>query len=175
MNFSNKLVDDVQLLRRCCEELHMRDITMRTSEWMVRSGVIWICVVLAGCVIQTYTDEQPETAAINGIVRPFPIVDGGTEASLDEADASTNGDKPDASEHDADNVHDADPQCAIDCDCNDNNVCTDDKCVDGACYYAQHNGGCGSTIGACRGTWCCTSEFTCFQAYDNDSDCATGP
>ncbi len=83
---------------------------------------------------------------------------------------------------DADAGNDAEPikyvdaqsdigQCKVDCDCYDNNVCTQDLCVDGVCHFNTLEGGCGSTVGTCRGNWCCTSETTCFQAYDNEGLC----
>ncbi len=62
-------------------------------------------------------------------------------------------------------------QCKTDCDCYDNNVCTQDSCIDGVCQYDALEGNCGSTVGWCRGNWCCTSETTCFQAYDNEGLC----
>jgi hypothetical protein len=68
----------------------------------------------------------------------------------------------------------ADPsvvQCVEQCDCFDDNACTTDVCLNGSCLNEPTNGYCGSTIGVCRGASCCTSEYTCFRAYDNDSAC----
>lgn len=62
-------------------------------------------------------------------------------------------------------------ECIDGCDCFDDNPCTNDVCVDNACVVQFHDGGCGSTVGTCRLSSCCTSEFTCFRAYDNDSIC----
>jgi hypothetical protein len=67
------------------------------------------------------------------------------------------------------------PECQTDCDCFDDNACTQDTCVNGQCQNDAIEGGCGDTIGSCRGTWCCTSEYTCFQAYDNSSECEVTP
>lgn len=61
--------------------------------------------------------------------------------------------------------------CADVCDCFDDNACTTDTCVDSKCQNVPADGGCGETVGWCRGTWCCTSETTCFQAYDIGSVC----
>lgn len=66
-------------------------------------------------------------------------------------------------------------QCENNCDCFDDNVCTLDVCTEGQCQWSAIDGGCGSTVGLCRGTWCCTGETTCFQAYDNDSECEDVP
>ncbi|RTL06468.1 hypothetical protein EKK58_05805 [Candidatus Dependentiae bacterium] len=66
-------------------------------------------------------------------------------------------------------------QCENNCDCFDDNACTIDICVGGQCQNNATDGGCGGTIGLCRGTWCCTGETACFQAYDNNTECENVP
>ncbi len=62
-------------------------------------------------------------------------------------------------------------ECTTACDCFDDNVCTEDECVDGKCHNNPTDGDCGYTIGWCVGSSCCTSEYTCFMAYDNSGNC----
>lgn len=62
-------------------------------------------------------------------------------------------------------------ECAEPCDCFDDNACTTDACIDRVCVNDPVDGGCGSTVGTCRGPSCCTGAWTCFIAYDNDSAC----
>lgn len=92
---------------------------------------------------------------------PVGVVDAGTDAI----------ETPDAPQPAPEQV----PECQTDCDCFDDNACTHDVCVNGACQNDAIEGGCGDTIGTCRGTWCCTSEYTCFQAYDNGNVCEKKP
>ena len=61
--------------------------------------------------------------------------------------------------------------CTEDCDCFDDNACTADACLNGRCLNEPTNGYCGSTVGMCRGTSCCASEYTCFRAYDIGNAC----
>ncbi len=61
--------------------------------------------------------------------------------------------------------------CSSECDCFDDNMCTQDSCVNGVCVNRPIDGTCGG-IGVCLDTWCCTSEYTCFLAYDTGSACA---
>jgi len=78
---------------------------------------------------------------------------------------------PHTEENDGGTTTDAGNQCVTGCDCFDDNICTSDECVHGTCVNTPTNEGCGDTVGVCRGTWCCVGEFTCFQAYDNESTC----
>jgi hypothetical protein len=122
-------------------------------------SLVWTFMVTTGCVFET--PDVADIVELDLTELPLPAFDGGINSNKDAA-------LPDASAPDGQYGL---SKCATDCDCFDDNACTDDACVNGVCRNDAHIGGCGSTVGTCRGTWCCTSEYTCFQAYDNESVC----
>lgn len=128
---------------------------------MKRNAVI--CLVLlvevVGCVLELHEPSDDISIELTQQPLPIPMVDAG----FVEAHADVSSEMSDTL------------QCTGDCDCFDDNVCTDDQCIDGTCKHEPHDGTCGSTIGTCRGTWCCSGEYTCYQAFDNESTCVGQP
>lgn len=112
--------------------------------------VVVVTASLIGCVLDVETDDSENTQSS---ISNNTDADAGSDSAL-EAGADAKNDIP---------------QCKTDCDCFDDNVCTLDSCINGVCQNGALEGSCGSTVGWCRGSWCCTSETTCFQAYDNDN------
>lgn len=121
-----------------------------------------VVIVMLGCAVDS-TDQSADEYT-NEPSHLHPITEA-IDAGAPDAVVDANG--PDDTPHDSAITQ----SCTNDCDCFDDNVCTTDTCVSGGCQYDNHSGGCGSTVGTCRGSWCCTSEYTCFYAYDNDSFC----
>jgi len=56
-------------------------------------------------------------------------------------------------------------ECLSDCDCDDLNGCTEDRCIGAVCYHTPEPYGSdcgGGADGWCNGGMCCSSEYTCY-------------
>lgn len=133
------------------------------------------CITNTDCSDLTFTscEDDLETTTFYGCVTGFCEVSGDLEATC-EFGCTT------------DNITCASepaPECVQSSDCNDDDVCTDNACVDGVCEYTQNDACCQSdadcqdglmgTVNACVDSTCITTVEYPGETCDAVVDCGS--